>query len=155
MTDERKDIMYPEMLEYAWVKDMDRVVANSKHVKWDYSGKPVTADKLPKCPINLVLAVMKEAMSYSEVMDAYGSAPLDGQIPPREKHLLMWFNEYLIHKYGSNPDPRMLTKIPLRKIANGQFSDLNDPSLVDELLRSPFVSESDGNDYNQLPAGTL
>jgi len=154
MAETKSEIIYPEMLEYAWVKDMDRVVAHSKHVKQDYSGQSVTVDQLPKCPINLILAVMKEAMSYPEVMEAYGSAPLNGQIPKREAHLLMWFNEYLIHKYGSTPDPRMSTKIPLRKIANGQFSDLNDPALIDELLHSPLVSEDDGNDYNQLPAET-
>jgi hypothetical protein len=81
------EVKYPEMQEYPWAKDMDRVVADSKHVPGKGGG---LMSEQTKVPINLLLTVMREAMSRPEVMEAYASAPLNGQIPPREVHLLMW-----------------------------------------------------------------
>ena len=92
MTEEKPEIVYPEMLEYAWAKDLDRVYANSKYVQQDYSvGEIVTADKLPKSPINLVLAVIKEALTYPEVVEACKS----GNISDNERE------RRCIYIYGS------------------------------------------------------
>ncbi len=115
---------------------MNRVVANSRHVEENYSGKPRTMDQLPRIPINMVLALMKEAVSYPEVMEAYRALdnlkPRYGQGKQyREENLLMWFDQYLIHKYGNMAggknkiiltfEPKNATIIPLRKIARGEF----------------------------------
>ena len=168
MTEDKPEIIYPEMLEYAWVKDFDRVKENSKYVKQDDSGEPITADKLPKIPINLVLALLKEAVSYPEVMDAYRTLdtlkPRHGQGKQyREENLLMWVDEYLVHKYGNvtkgknrivltyGPTNEIID--PLREIARGKFDGLDDPRLIEYLKESPMICEDDGNDYNQLPAG--
>jgi hypothetical protein len=136
-------IIYPEMLEYPWVKDLDRVRANSKFV----SG---SSEKLP-VPINFLLTVMREAISRPEVMQAYGSAPLNGTIPPREQHLLLWYHEYLRHKYGVRLNPAATMIIPMRKLANGIYSGLDDTNLVADLLARPDVCEDDGVNYDQEP----
>jgi hypothetical protein len=38
----------------------------------------------PKVPVNMVLAVIKEAIQRPEIMAAYASAPLNGWIPERD-----------------------------------------------------------------------
>lgn len=149
VSEQTPEIIYPEMLEYAWVKDMDRVVANSKHVKQDYSGEPVTADKLPKCPINLFLSVMKEAVTYPEVVDAYGGLSGDHK---KDRHLLLWFSEYLLYKYGNVPDPRMLLTFYMGEVARSVFTGPDDPKLTKELINRSFICEDDGKNYDQEPA---
>ncbi|SDR10713.1 hypothetical protein [Pseudovibrio sp. Tun.PSC04-5.I4] len=148
MNNDASNLKYPEMLEYSWVKDMDRVKAQSKFVSSAGRGLQ-PASEMPKVPINLLLTVMKDAMTRPEVMAAYGSAPVDGQIPPRENHLLIWFNEYLRHKYGTVPDPVMWIGTPLRRLANGFYENLDDPNLILNLLARRAVTEDDGVDYEQ------
>ena len=102
---------------------------------------------LPKVPVNFVLAVMKETASRQEVLDAYASAPIDGQIPPKEFHVILWHNAYLRHKYGNQPDPLRVMQIPMRKLANKMYSGTEDPRLRADLLKRRFVCEDDGVNY--------
>jgi hypothetical protein len=136
-------IIYPEMLEYPWVKELELVRAKSKFV----SGSMPAPGEVP-LPVNLLLSVMRDAASRPEVMEAYASAPLNGTIPPRGQHLLLWFNEYLQHKYGTRPNPVHYYMIPMRKLANGHYSGLDDPRLIKDLLSLPGVCEDDGVTYD-------
>lgn len=151
MTDSIPEIIYPEMLEYAWVKDLDRVTAASKYVAPDPNAVPVTADKLPKTPVNLLLAIIRESIAYPEVV----SALTKGSDTQRSLHLLMWFNEYLLHKYGDIHHGRMVASRFVRRIANGQYSGINDPDLIGDLLESQFVALDDGKNYDQPLAGRM
>ncbi len=137
------EVIYPEMLEYAWVEDLDRVTENSKHVR----GVRRLSD-MPKIPISHMLAIMRETASRSEVMAAYSSAPVDGQIPQKERHLLSWYQEYLGHKYGTWPDTVSRMTGPMRALANGVYSGLDDPKLVSDLLKDPFICEDNCNDHD-------
>ncbi len=71
MTENTPKIIYPEMLEYASVKDLDRVTAASKCVKPDHNPPPVTVDKLPKNPVKLVLTTITESIAYPEIVKAW------------------------------------------------------------------------------------
>lgn len=137
-----EEMPYPDMLEFSWVKELGLARMESKFV----SGGGTASERLP-VPISLLLTVMKDAASRPEVMAAYASAPLDGQIPPREGHLLLWFNEYLQHKYGTRPNPIPEMTVPMRKLANGQYTGLDDPRLVADLLARPKVCEDDGVEH--------
>lgn len=150
----KKNLRYPEMLEYAWAKDLDRVRACSKFVSSEGKGVIFVSER-PRVPVNLVLAVLKEATAYPEVMHAYGCVPLDQQTPQREGHLLMWFHQYLSHKYGTEPDPVMAMGIAPFKLARGEYTGIDDPKLLKDLLDSPLITADDGLNYEQEPANVL
>jgi len=145
VTENTPEIIYPEMLEYAWAKDLDRVKAASKYVERDPKAEPLTVDKLPKSPINLVMAMLAESLCYPEIVEAH-TAGVDTK---RSLHLLMWFDEYLLHKYGNAPDARLVVSRFMRKIANGHYSGLNDGRIVPDLMKTPYVAPDDGADYAQ------
>lgn len=145
MTDSNPEIIYPEMLDYAWAKDLDRVRAVSKYVRPDPGAPPVTADKLPKTPINLVLTLIRESIAYQEVVDAH----VKGSDSKRSLHLLMWFNEYLLHKFGDTHHGMMVASRFVRGIANGQYSGIDDPELMGDLMESRYVTHNDGKNYDQ------
>ncbi|MEO0917784.1 MAG: hypothetical protein AAFY31_12520 [Pseudomonadota bacterium] len=138
-------MIYPEMLDYAWVKDLGRVTAQSKYVVPDQNLPPVTADKLPKSPINLVMVMLEESLSYPEIIDVHTK----GADPKRALHVLMWFDEYLLHKYGNLPDARMIVSRFVRRIANGTYTGLGDPRVKSDLLATPYVIPDDGESYKQ------
>lgn len=135
-----KQLKYPEMQEYEWVKDLDRVTRQSKFEH----GKMTRVSELPKVPLSLALQVMEEAASRVEVMEAYASASPAGQIPDREKHLLIWHNEYLRHKYGNRPDPIKAITVAMRNLANGVYKGLSDPALIGHLTGLNFVVDDRG-----------
>lgn len=145
MTENDPKIIYPEMLEYAWVKDLDRVRAVSKYVAPDPKLPPVTADQLPKSPVNLLLTIIRESIAYPEVV----AAQTKGTDTQRSLHLLMWFDEYLLHKFGDMHHGRMVASRFVKGIANGVYSGIADPELMRDLLEIPFVTSDDGKDYEQ------
>ena len=147
MTEQSADIIYPEMLDYAWVRDLDKVRSRSRYVVQN-DAVPVTADKLPKAPVNLVLTIIAEALSYEEIREAH----LKGADMRRSLHLLMWFDEYLLHKYGNMPDARMVSARFVKHVVNGRYDGLDDSALRDDLLASPWVAPDDGQDYKQPTA---
>jgi hypothetical protein len=62
----------------------------------------------------------------------------------------MWYDEYLKYKYGNTPnDPVGHITLPMRKLANGHFTGLDDPQLREYLLKDPIISEEDGVNYEQ------
>jgi hypothetical protein len=134
----------PENWDFPWAKDFERVRANSKQYR---GSTPILASDMPKIPINLQLAVMAEATARPEIMAAYGSAPLNGQIPEQACTVLFWFEEYLSHKYGDRPEPARTMTVYMRKLMNGVYSGLDDPSLIRDLKTDPFVGEDDGVEY--------
>jgi hypothetical protein len=138
-------VPYPTVYEYPWAKDYDRVCAASKTVPPPGG----LMSELPKVPINLLLTVMREAKSRPEIMEAYASVPVNGQIPPRESYLIMWHMEYLSMKYGRDPNPVGEMIIPMRRLANGQYTGLDDAQLITDLLDRPLVCEDDGVSYEQ------
>lgn len=130
-------LKYPEMKNYSWVKDLERVTKNSKAVPGS-----MKMSEIPKVPLTLAIEVINESMSYVEVMNAYASAPSNGQIPQKEGHLLDWFYEYLLHKHGNLPNPAREVMFFLRKIANNEYSGVDDPELINDLLASPGILEN-------------
>ena len=154
MSDQKPKIIYPEMIEYAWAKDLDRVYKNSKVIKQDYSREWVTADKLPKSPINLVLTIIKEYLSYPEVVNAWKKGDYSEDDLKRHAHLAMWFDEYIAHKYGNVPNPTVAVRYFLKQILFDDYS-IDDPGLVEEMLEFPTICPDDGKDYFQPLAGEV
>ena len=147
-----KELLYPEMPNYAWAKDLDRVTSNSRWVKQDYSGEPITSDKLPPVPINMALAVLRETMSYREVLEVNQS---DYDNPKRRHHLMMWYSEYIRHKYGNNNckmhGPDFVLGQFLPEIVNGKYNGIDDERLHQDLIEQFWVGEDDGQLYDQQP----
>ena len=146
-------LLYPEMPEYMWAKDLDRVAKNSKWVKQDYSREPITSDNLPKVPINMALAVLTETLSYPEVLRVQEPEYDD---PKRAGHFMMWYSEYIRHKYGNNNckmrGPDFVLNGFLPKIVNGEHSGVDDDKLIQDLLKEFWVGEDDGKQYARPPA---
>lgn len=133
-----KDLKYPEMQEYDWAKDFERVRKNSKFV----SGSIHSSD-IPKRPLKEQLAIIRETMERAEVMEAFASAPYEEPLSERARHLLMWYHQYLGHKYGNRPDPLSLHTNIMRRFALGEFSGVDDPKLHEALLASRYVCLGD------------
>nr|WP_306267637.1 hypothetical protein [Pararhizobium sp. IMCC3301] len=125
--------MFTEMDQYQWFNDIDDL---EKVAKVDYSVRPWT--DIPPAPLSLVLTIIKDMTSRPEIMAAYGSAPVNGQIEPEESYLLSWFSDYLTYKYGNETQAVDEAKSRMRKLANGVFSGPDDPK-----LRAALIADDD------------
>ena len=117
------------MDRYQWFNDIDEL---KKVAKVDYSVRPWT--DIPPAPLSLVLTIIKDMTSRPEIMAAYGSAPVNGQIEPQESYLLLWFSDYLTYKYGNETQAVEEAKDNIRLLVNGVYSSVDDPKLRAALL---------------------
>lgn len=139
-------LKYPEMQEYSWAKEL---------LAHEHKSRPLTGKPMEPAPINLLLTIIKDSASRPEVMAAYASAKVNEQVPPREVHLIQWFTQYMRMKYdymmrdeyGLQTDAAFTSMIFMRRLANGEYTGIDDPRLHAELLADSFVSEEDGENY--------
>tara|TARA_R110002167_G_scaffold25263_10_gene87866 strand:- start:341 stop:730 length:390 start_codon:yes stop_codon:yes gene_type:complete len=121
------------MDRYQWFNDIDEL---KKVAKVDYSVRPWT--DIPPAPLSLVLTIIKDMTSRPEIMAAYGSAPVNGQIEPQESYLLLWFSDYLTYKYGNETQAVDEAESYMRELANGVYSGPDDPK-----LRAVLIADDD------------
>ena len=126
--------MFTELDQYQWFNDIDELADASN---LDLSTRCL-AD-IPPAPLSLVLTIMQEIVSQPEVVAAWSSAPLDGQIEPEESFLLMWYNDYLDYKYGN--ETMAVDEAPghMRRLVHGVYSGVDDPKLRAALLADGIV----------------
>ena len=121
--------MFTELDQYQWFNDIDELADASN---LDLSTRCL-AD-IPPAPLSLVLTIMQETVSRPEVVAAWSSAPLDGQIGPEESFLLRWYSNYLDYKYGNETMAVEEAKDNIRLLVNGVYSSVDDPKLRAALL---------------------
>lgn len=121
--------MFTELDQYQWFNDIDELADASN---LDLSTRCL-AD-IPPAPLSLVLTIMRETVSRPEVVAAWRSAPLDGQIGPEESFLLRWYNDYLDYKYGNETMAVDEARGHIRLLVNGVYSSVDDPKLRAALL---------------------
>lgn len=121
--------MFTELDQYQWFNDIDELADASN---LDLSTRCL-AD-IPPAPLSLVLTIMRETVSRPEVVAAWRSAPLDGQIGPEESFLLRWYNDYLDYKYGNETMAVDEARGHIRLLVNGVYSSVDDPKLWAALL---------------------
>jgi hypothetical protein len=121
----------PEVLEYKWFQEYGRVIGNYVPHNWREGPAPAV-------PVYKVLTVLEDCMSYPEIVEAFSSAPPDGQIPDRERELLHWFGEYIKNKYQINFG---VIIDPMRELANKTYKGLNDPIFRDYLISLHEISD--------------
>ena len=121
--------MFTELDQYQWFNDIDELADASN---LDLSTRCL-AD-IPPAPLSLVLTILQDMVSRPEVVAAWRSAPLDGQIGPEESFLLRWYSEYLDYKYGNETMAVEEAKDNIRLLVNGVYSSVDDPKLRAALL---------------------
>ena len=89
--------------------------------------------------------MLEESLAYPEIAEAW----TQGADRQRALHLLMWFDDYLLHKYENTPDARMIVSRFVRLIANGTYAGFEDPRVAHDLLETPYVVPDDGSNYSQ------
>nr|WP_306267651.1 hypothetical protein [Pararhizobium sp. IMCC3301] len=134
--------MFTEMDQYQWFNDIDEL---SKVAKLNTSRRLMS--EIPPAPLSLVLTIIKDMTSRPEIMAAYGSAPVKGQIEPEEGYLLMWFSDYLTYKYGNETQAVDEAKSYMRELANGVYIGPDDPK-----LRAVLIADDDIYDDGVTPA---
>ncbi|WP_306257774.1 hypothetical protein [Pararhizobium sp. IMCC21322] len=126
--------MFTELDQYQWYRDIDELAKHSK-----FKSMERLLSEIPPAPVSLVLTIMEEMTSRPEVFAAYASAPADGQIGPEEKFLLMWFREYIKHKYGNETQALSEAVYHMRDLANGAYGGVDDPKLRATLLADDSI----------------
>nr|WP_306267635.1 hypothetical protein [Pararhizobium sp. IMCC3301] len=121
--------MFTELDQYQWFNQIDDLADASN---LDLSTRCL-AD-IPPAPLSLVLTIMQEIVTRPEVVAAWSSAPLDGQIGPEESFLLRWYNDYLDYKYGNETMAVDEATSHMRLLVNGVYSGVDDPKLRAALL---------------------
>ena len=121
--------MFTELDQYQWFNDIDELADASN---LDLSTRCL-AD-IPPAPLSLVLTILQDMVSRPEVVAAWRSAPLDGQIGPEESFLLRWYSDYLDYKYGNETMAVEEAKDNIRLLVNGVYSSVDDPKLRAALL---------------------
>ena len=121
--------MFTELDQYQWFNDIDALEEASN---LDLSSRLLS--DTPPAPLSLVLTIMQETVSRPEVVAAWSSAPLDGQIGPEESFLLRWYSNYLDYKYGNETMAVEEAKDNIRLLVNGVYSSVDDPKLRAALL---------------------
>ncbi len=121
--------MFTELDQYQWFNDIDELADASN---LDLSTRCL-AD-IPPAPLSLVLTILQDMVSRPEVVAAWRSAPLDGQIGPEESFLLRWYSNYLDYKYGNETMAVEEAKDNIRLLVNGVYSSVDDPKLRAALL---------------------
>ena len=121
--------MFTELDQYQWFNDIDALEEASN---LDLSSRLLS--DTPPAPLSLVLTIMQEIVSQPEVVAAWSSAPLDGQIEPEESFLLMWYSNYLDYKYGNETMAVEEATSYMRPLVNGVYSGVDDPKLRAALL---------------------
>ena len=121
--------MFTELDQYQWFNDIDELADASN---LDLSTRCL-AD-IPPAPLSLVLTILQDMVSRPEVVAAWRSAPLDGQIGPEESFLIRWFSDYLDYKYGNETMAVEEAKDNIRLLVNGVYSSVDDPKLRAALL---------------------
>ena len=121
--------MFTELDQYQWFNDIDELAEASN---LDLSSRLLS--DTPPAPLSLVLTIMQETVSRPEVVAAWSSAPLDGQIGPEESFLLRWYSNYLDYKYGNETMAVEEAKDNIRLLVNGVYSSVDDPKLRAALL---------------------
>nr|WP_306267653.1 hypothetical protein [Pararhizobium sp. IMCC3301] len=134
--------MFTELDQYQWFNDIDELADASN---LDLSTRCL-AD-IPPAPLSLVLAIMQETVSRPEVVAAWSSAPLDGQIGPEESFLLRWYNDYLDYKYGNETMAVDEARGHMRRLVHGVYSSVDDPK-----LRAALLADDDIYDDGETPA---
>ena len=121
--------MFTELDQYQWFNDIDELADASN---LDLSTRCL-AD-IPPAPLSLVLTILQDMVSRPEVVAAWRSAPLDGQIGPEESFLIRWFSDYLDYKYGNETMAVEEAKDNIRLLVNGVYSSVDAPKLRAALL---------------------
>ena len=126
--------MFTELDQYQWFNDIDALEEASN---LDLSSRLLS--DTPPAPLSLVLTIMQETVSRPEVVAAWRSAPLDGQIGPEESFLLRWYSEYLDYKYGNETTAVDEATGHMRRLVHGVYSGVDDPKLRAALLTEGIV----------------
>jgi len=66
----------------------------------------------------------------------------------RGSHLMMWFTEYLGHKYGDDTEAVFAAQVYASKFIAGLYSSLEDLKLDEDLLAEMYVCRDDGETYS-------
>ena len=131
-------IEFPEMLEWDWVKELPELQNNSKFVS-----RSRLLSEVPLVSIERLLSILEDALARPEIVEASMISDSGEEKSERSRHILMWFREYLRHKYGNEDNALRNVSYYLPALVNGKYKDINDPILRDHMRKDRSIKDSE------------
>ena len=128
-------IEFPEMLEWDWVKELPDLQRNSQFVS-----RSRLLSEIPPVPVERLLRVLKDALSRPEIVNASMHPESSEERSEKSRHILMWFREYIRHKYGNEDSALLMLSYYLPTIVNGHYQGIDDPKLHDDMRNCRGIS---------------
>ncbi len=135
------EIAHPEMLEYPWVKKLDEVREDSK-----LKGSGIllgTGRPVPFCDL---MNAIEYTVSRPEIVELLAAA-INSTTTSREVHLAMWFDEYLMHKYGLHGKALGICRYFSMMVIGKKYTGASDPELIRDLRMHPSYSPESGGQF--------